>query len=81
MDEPQTHQQPPGVAGIVADTAAMNFTMISAAKVGVLLSVLAGRPATTTADSLQFEYLLGGLIADGRAQHGAGSGRRQIERR
>lgn len=41
MDDAQTHRQPPGLAGIVADTAAMNFTMISEAKVGALLSMLA----------------------------------------
>ena len=41
MDDAQVRQPPPGLAGIVADTAAMNFTMISETKVGALLSALA----------------------------------------
>jgi predicted O-methyltransferase YrrM len=41
MDDAPLHQQPAPLAGIVGETAAMNFTMISEARVGALLSVLA----------------------------------------
>ena len=46
MDDSAIRQQPAGLAAIVADTAAMSFTMISEAKVGALLAVLAAsKPA------------------------------------
>ena len=41
MDDARILRQPVGLAGIVADTAAIDFTMISEPKVGALLSVLA----------------------------------------
>jgi predicted O-methyltransferase YrrM len=41
MNDAEIRLQPAGVAGIVADTAATSFTMISEPKVGALLAVLA----------------------------------------
>ena len=41
MDDAEFRSLPTGLAGIVADTRAMSFTMISEAKVGALLAVLA----------------------------------------
>ena len=41
LDDAEIRRQPPGLAGIVADTAALSFTMMSEAKVGALLAVLA----------------------------------------
>jgi predicted O-methyltransferase YrrM len=46
MNDAEIRSQPAALAGLVADTAAMSFTMISEAKVGALLAVLAAsKPA------------------------------------
>jgi len=46
MNGAEIRSQPAALAGLVADTAAMSFTMISEAKVGALLAVLAAsKPA------------------------------------
>ena len=46
MDDAEIRSQPRTLAGIVADTAAMSFTMISEPKVGALLAALAAsKPA------------------------------------
>ena len=46
LDDTQIRRQPAALAGIVADTAAMSFTMISEPKVGALLAALAAsKPA------------------------------------
>jgi predicted O-methyltransferase YrrM len=41
MDDAELGSQPAALAGIVADTAALSFTMISEARVGALLAALA----------------------------------------
>lgn len=41
MNDTEIHQQPKALPGIVSDTEAMSFDMISEAKVGALLAVLA----------------------------------------
>ena len=46
LDDAEIRRQPPNLAGIMADTAALSFTMISETKVGALLSALAAsKPA------------------------------------
>jgi predicted O-methyltransferase YrrM len=46
LDDAEIRRQPRNLAGIMADTAALSFTMISETKVGALLSVLAAsKPA------------------------------------
>ena len=47
LDDDRIRRQPAALAGIVADTAALSFTMISETNVGALLSVLAAsKPAS-----------------------------------
>lgn len=47
LDDDQIRRQPAALPGIVADTAALSFTMISETKVGALLSALAAsKPAS-----------------------------------
>jgi predicted O-methyltransferase YrrM len=46
LDDAEIRRQPPNLPGIMADTAALSFTMISEAKVGALLAALAAsKPA------------------------------------
>ena len=46
LDDAEIRRQPPNLSGLMADTAALSFTMISEAKVGALLAVLAAsKPA------------------------------------
>jgi predicted O-methyltransferase YrrM len=46
MNDAEIHRQPETIRAIVSDTAAMSFSMISEAKVGSLLAVLAAsKPA------------------------------------
>jgi len=69
LDDEQIPRQPAALAGIVADTAAMSFTMISEPKVGALLGALAAsKPAARllelgTGTGHGTAWLLGGMDA------------------